>query len=89
MSVAELDPFLYSGMGLCLLMAVVSALRSKSRGVSAFIMSGAFLVLGLGLLLVHLRAPEGLIFGMFAVLILLLGVDFAARSAHRSQGGKP
>lgn len=87
MRLSEIDPFLYSGIALCLLMAVVSSLRSKTRGVSAFIMGGAFLVLGLALFLVHLQASQGLILGVFAILILLLGADFAARSAHRSQGG--
>jgi hypothetical protein len=83
MNAADLDPFLNAGMGICGAMAVISAFRHKSRGVSAFIMAGAFVVLGLGMLMVKLRASVALLIATGIVLILLLGIDFAARSAHR------
>lgn len=87
MSLSEVDPFLWSMMALCAIMAIVSALRYKSRGVSAYIMGSAFVAVGLGLLLIKIRAPIGLLFACGVVIVLLLGADFAARSAHRTNGG--
>lgn len=85
MNTAQLEPFLLSGMTISLIMAVISAFRRKSRGIGAFIMSAAFVVLGLGMLLVYLRASEPLLLTCGIILVLLLGADFAARSAHAHQ----
>jgi len=82
MSAADPSLFLSIGMAICALMAVVSLLRHKSRGVSAFIMSGAFVVLGLDMYLVRIQAPMPITIAGCVLLVVLLGADFAARAAH-------
>lgn len=88
MNEVALNPFLFGGVLICAVMAVVSSLRFKTRGVSAYIMSVAFAVLGGAMLLVYLRAPMPLIILSGVVLILLLGADFAARSSHTANKEK-
>jgi hypothetical protein len=85
MNMTDLDPALLSGTILCAVMAVISALRHKKRGVSAYIMAAAFLVLGLDMQLLRMRAPQAVIILGGVILIILLGCDFAARSAHTAQ----
>ncbi len=85
MNDSPINPALLGGVVICAVMAVVSSLRFKTRGVSAYIMALAFAVLGIAILLDYLRAPLALIYLSIAVLTLLLGVDFAARAAHRAK----
>ena len=89
MSDAGLNPFLAAGVVICALMAVVSSLRFKSRGPSAYIMAVAFAVLGAAMLLVYMRAPLPFIILSGVVLVLLLGADFAARASHAARKEKP
>ena len=89
MSDASLNPFLVAGVIICALMAIVSSLRYKTRGPSAYIMAFAFAVLGAAMLLVYVRAPLPFIVLSGVILIILLGADFAARSSHPAKKGKP
>lgn len=89
MSQAELNPVLIGGVAICAVMAVVSSLRFKSRGVSAYIMAFAFAVLGGAMLLVYFQAPMPIILLSIIILILLLAADFAARAAHGAKKGRP
>ena len=89
MNDAALNPFLVAGVVICAVMAVVSSLRFKTRGVSAYIMAFAFAVLGTAMLLVYVRAPMPLIVLSGVLLILLLGADFAARASQATKKGKP
>src|SRR5947208_9419535 len=73
---SDLDPFLLAGTLICAAMAVVSALRHKKRGISAYIMSAAFLVLGFDMLLVRMRASQYLVILGCIFLVLLLVADF-------------
>lgn len=85
MMVSDAGLFLLVGSIICALMAVVSAFRYKTRGVSAYIMSFAFVVLGSTMLLLRMNAPIPVVIAGCVVLVILLGVDFAARSAHNAQ----
>jgi hypothetical protein len=80
----ELDPglFLLVGSLICAVMTVVSLLRHKKRGVSAYIMATAFVVLGGTMLLLKVEAPMPYLITGCILLVLLLGADFAARSAY-------
>ena len=89
MNDAPINPALIGGVVICAVMAVVSSLRFKSRGVSAYIMAVAFAVLGTAMLLDYLRAPMSFIYLSIAVLILLLIADFAARAKHGAGKGRP
>jgi hypothetical protein len=84
MTGAEVEPFLFFGSLICAIMAVVSGLRFKTRGVSAYIMAMAFLVLGGTMLLLRARAPQWMMITGCVALFLLLVADFAARSAHNA-----
>ena len=80
----QIDPFLMVGAIICAVMAVLNGFRYKSRGVSAYILAVAFLDLGATMLLLRSRAPQVYIILGIALLIVLLGADLAARSAHQS-----
>jgi len=84
MTDAELGPFLLIGSIICGLMAIVSAFRYKSRGISAYIMAAGFVVLGSNMLLLRTHQTGAAIAGI-VLLVLLLGADFAARSAHKAK----
>ena len=84
MTGAELEPFLVIGSLICAAMAVISSLRHKSRGLSAYIMAAAFLVLGTTMLLLRAGASQWMLVTGCVVLVLLLIADFAVRSAHNS-----
>jgi hypothetical protein len=82
MNLSDMDSFFVAGAVLCAIMAVVSALRHKKRGLSAYIMAVGFLVLGSNMLMLRMRAPEPLIVLGCVVLVLLLIGDFAVRAAN-------
>jgi hypothetical protein len=78
----QLDPVFIAAAVLCGIMAVVSSFRRKSRGVSALLMAGAFLVLGAALLMVRAKAPLPVLGATGAVLIALLVAEFATRAGQ-------
>lgn len=82
MNETPLNPALIGGIVICAVMAVVSSLRFKSRGISAYLMALAFATLGGCMLLVYLRAPTPVILASIVILVVLLIADFAARSSH-------
>ena len=82
---SDIGLFLLIGTLICAAMAIVSAFRYKSRGISAYIMSLAFVVLGATMLLDRLHAPQPVLIGGCALLVIILGIDFAARSAHNAR----
>ena len=85
MNSVQVQPFLAVGVVICAIMAVVSSLRYKSRGVSAYIMAFAFAVLGAAMLADFLQWPTPVMVGLIIVLVVLLGADFAARSAYQAK----
>lgn len=89
MNDAPINPALIGGVVICAVMAVVSSLRFKSRGVSAYIMAFAFVVLGGAMLLVYLQAPMPILLLSIVILVLLLGADFAARAAYGAKKDRP
>jgi chromate transport protein ChrA len=77
--------FLLLGAIISGLMAVFNALRYKSRGISAYIMAGAFVVLGCTMLLLRAEVSQALVIAGCVLLVILLGADFAARSQHNAK----
>jgi hypothetical protein len=78
----DVAPFFIIGMAICAIMMIVSLLRFKTRGPSACVMAAAFAVLGIDMFLVKIQASQPVIIGGCGLLVILLGLDFAARSAY-------
>ncbi len=83
MPLSDLSPFLAWGSAVCLVMAVIWLFRWKAKGASAYLMSGAFVVLSGMFLAMRAQMPMGLIIGLGVVLVVLLGLDIGVRSARR------
>ena len=77
--------FLLFGAAICGLMAAFNVFRYKTRGISAYILAAAFVVLGGTMLLLRADAPEPVLIAGCALLVLLLAGDFAARSSHNAK----
>ena len=83
MTRSEFELFLNGGIGICAAMMIIVLLRTRSRGLAAYLLSIAFLFLGLVLLAIREAWPQAVLvlFGV-AVAACLFG-DFAYRSARR------
>jgi hypothetical protein len=83
----EFDFFLLFGASLCLILAIANALRVRSRGKSAYFLSGACLAFGGAMLLYRAQASPSLVTivgtGAFAMLV----GDFMVRARDRSTPG--
>lgn len=85
MSPESFDQFLTGAMGLCAVMAVLNLLLIKRRGTSAYLMSTAFLSLGLAMFLLRNGASQLAIGAAgFATFCLLVG-DFVLRAGKRPE----
>lgn len=74
--------FLDAVMVLCAVMALVNLAKQKSRGTSAYLLAGAFLVLG-GTVYAYLQhAPDGLLTVGAFIVVALLGADFFYRTGR-------
>ncbi len=71
--------FLLSSTLLCAIMAIFNLVRFRKRGISAYFLSSAFLVMGGVIYLFRTNAPSLAIEGSAVVLLLLLGADFIIR----------
>ncbi len=85
----EFDLFLLFAAGLCGVMAVINLLRRKKRGTSAFFLAGAFVAVGVTILLYRAQIMWAVSLVGFVAFALLVG-DFAVRSRDRlPPGGQP
>jgi hypothetical protein len=83
MTNSEFDLFLIFSCGLCLLMALVNALRSRSRGLSSYFLSGAFVLMAGALAAYRFHVPN-LVVGLLGTgVFALLVADLAYRSMQR------
>lgn len=80
MTTRELDLALYWGMAICAVMVVVSLLRAKKLGASAYVQATSYVVMGFLMFLVQGGYPDGWLIGAGIVLFLLLVFDFAVRA---------
>jgi len=76
----ELDLFMIGVISVSGVMAVINALRYKSRGVSALVLSLGFLIMAITAQLYRAGASQTLINVCAALLILCLLGDFFLRS---------
>ncbi len=71
------------GMLLCSIMIIVWLFRSRKQGRRAFVMAGAFLVLGSLFWAFLNEKPTGILATLGVLLFILLAVDVAMRSVQR------
>lgn len=84
----ELDLFLLCSAGLCVFMAIFNLFRARSKGVSGYILSGAFLAVGASLMLYRSNAAQGLAIATGAIAFFLLVADFMLRAKNQVIEGK-
>jgi hypothetical protein len=84
---SEFDLFLLASAALCLVMAMLNLLRVKSRGASAYFLSGAFLAMAALLWQWRESAATGLLIALGALVFLLLIGDAFVR--FRREEGTP
>lgn len=82
MTVGEMDFFLVGTILMCCVMSVVNALKNKHRGWPGFILSVGFLIFAVTVYFYKTGAPELLVRGGAAVLILLLTLDIIMRAGQ-------
>ena len=83
MTTSEFDIFLIFSCGLCLLMALINALRSRSRGLSSYFLSGAFVMMA-GALAAYRFQVSNVVIGLLGTgVFVLLVADLAYRSTQR------
>jgi len=80
---SDLAPFLTWGSIICLAMAAIWLLRLKAKGVSAWLMAAAFLVLAGLFQAMKTEASRGIIIALGVLLACLLIADIGVRSARR------
>jgi hypothetical protein len=74
--------FLDGGVLVCAIMIVVWTFRLRSRGLSAYLMSTAFVVLGALFVALRREAPTWVIATLAISLAMVLGADVVVRSAE-------
>lgn len=87
MTQAEFGMFLLGSAILCLIMALVNALRVRARGSSALLMSGAFIAVGAGLMIHRGGGGTEATMAMGAVAFILLVADLMVRARNQTPGG--
>ncbi len=80
MTKGEMDIFLLGTMMLCAVMAVFNFIKNSKRGLSAYILSSAFLVMGGTVYMYRSDAPNLWVKIGCAVLVALLCADFLLRA---------
>ena len=85
MSDDQLALYLKGGMLVCAVMALVSGLRFRSRGVSALFLGSGFLAMGLLLLGLLRKWPQTWLIVVGVVLVAALAGDFIARSVKAEE----
>ena len=83
----EFDYFLLFGASLCLVLAIVNAMRLRSRGIAAYFLSGACLAFGGAMLLYRAEADSRLVTLVGSLAFVMLVGDFVARARDRSAPG--
>jgi hypothetical protein len=76
----EFHLFLDSSAVLCAVMIVFNLLRQKKRGLSAILMSIAFLFAGISFYLLRRDAPQQVVIGTGTLTFLVLVADLIVRS---------
>jgi hypothetical protein len=76
----ELDLFLLCSAGLCLLMAIVNVFRAKSRGISGYLLSGAFLAVAGAVMLYRAGSDNSAVGVVGGIAFILLVADFMVRA---------
>lgn len=71
---------MYWGMAICAIMVVVSLLRAKKLGASAYVQATSYVVMGFLMFLVQGGYPQGWLIGGGILLFCLLVLDFAVRA---------
>lgn len=74
--------FLDGGILVCAIMIIVWVFRLRSRGLSGYLMSTAFVVLGALFVALRQEAPRWVIATLAISLAIVLGADVAVRSAE-------
>jgi hypothetical protein len=85
----EFDFFLLFAAGLCVVLAIANAFRSRSRGPSAYFLSGACLAFGAAMLLYRADANSTSITLAGVLAFAMLIGDFVLRArGHRAPGAQ-
>ena len=87
MTRAEFEMFLLGSAILCLLMAVFNILRAKSRGVSGYLLCGAFLAVACALMLYRAGTDSAFVITVGGIAFILLVADFMIRAKNQVVGG--
>lgn len=82
MTRGEFDLFLTFGAGLCLVLALINLFRFRTRGPSAFVLAGALLAMGTGMLLYRLGFGMGAVWAVGIIVFILLAADLVIRSVR-------
>ncbi len=85
MSSADFELFLSGSMALCAVLALLTLLRIRSRGLAALLLSGAFLAFGATLYLLKTAAPQPLFIAAAVLTGVLLVADFAVRAGQQEE----
>lgn len=83
MTVGELDLFLLASSILCLVMAIFNLARAKSRGLSGYLMCGAFLAVGAALHSYRSGYGQAIFGGFGALAFVFLVGDFMVRAKNK------
>jgi hypothetical protein len=79
------DSFLLGAMAISAIMVLIWLARAKSKGVSAYMMAGAFAAFGGMSFVLRNEGSQNVAWGLAVLLVLFLFGDFAARSARQAQ----
>ena len=87
MTRAEFEMFLLASAILCLIMALFNVFRAKSRGVSGYLMCGAFLAVAGALMLYRAGTDTAVVIAVGGLSFILLVADFMIRAKNQVVGG--
>lgn len=79
----EFDLFLLGSAGLCVLMSIFNIFRTRAKGISGYLLSGAFLSVGATLMLYRANSAQPLLFASGAIAFILLVADFMLRARNQ------
>ena len=86
MNLEPFDRFFLIALAVCLVMAFFNAFRYRTRGARAFVMSMAFVALGVEIQLLRTGATSIPLMLVGSVVFCCLVVDMALRSIQRQSG---
>jgi hypothetical protein len=87
MTRAEFEMFLLGSAILCLVMALFNVFRAKSRGVSGYLLSCAFLAVAGALMLYRAGTDTSFVIAIGGIAFILLVADFMIRAKNQVIGG--